>query len=119
VSATPSLHPDAGPHGLRLAISSGVWGVVVILVGIGSLLAKISGVDASKGQQSLLETASGVLTIALGVLFVVAGQRLRSAAENPTRWPAALGFLALAIQAQIAIVLPAILMALFFALQGH
>jgi hypothetical protein len=53
-------------------------------------------VDASKGQQSLLETASGFLTIALGVLFVVAGQRLRGATENrpagqprwgSSRWP--------------------------------
>ena len=119
MSATPSLHPDAGPQGLRLAVSSAVWGVIVILVGVGSLLAKSSGVDASKGQQSLLETASGLLTIGLGVMFVVAGQRLRGAAENPTRWPAALGFLALALQAQIAIVLPAIATTLFFALQGH
>jgi hypothetical protein len=102
-----------------LAISSGAWGVVVILVGIGSLLAKSSGVDASKGQESLLETASGLLTIGVGVLFVVSGQRLRSAAENPARWPGAIGFLALALQAQVAIVLPAIAMAIFFALQGH
>jgi hypothetical protein len=97
-----------------------VWGVVVILVGIGSLLRKSSGgVDASQGQESLLQTASGLLTIALGVLFVVAGQRLRSATENPARWPAAIAFLALAVQAQIAIVLPAVALTAFFALQGH
>jgi hypothetical protein len=116
-TAPPLL--DAGPSGLRLAISSGVWGVVVMLVGVGSLLATSSGVDASKGQASLLETASGFLTIAVGVLFVVAGQRLRLAAENPSRWSAALAFLALAIQAQIAIVLPAIATTVFFALQGR
>jgi hypothetical protein len=117
VSEALPPHPDAGPEGLRLAISSGVWGVVVILVGIGSLLARGSGgVDASKGQESLLQTVSGFLTIALGVLFVVAGQRLRSATEDPARWPAAIAFLALAVQAQIAIVLPAIAMSVFFAL---
>ena len=91
----------------------------MILVGIGSLLAKSSGVDPSKGQESLLQTASGFLTVALGVLFVVAGQRLRLATENPVRWPSAIAFLALALQAQIAIVLPAIALTAFFALQGH
>ena len=119
MSAAHPPHPDAASQGLRLATSSGVWGVVVIVVGIGSLLAKSPAVDASKGQESLLETARGLLTIALGVLFVVAGQRLRRATESPSRWPAALGFLALALQAQIAIVLPAIAMTVFFALQGH
>lgn len=96
-----------------------MWGVVVVLVGVGSLLAKSPGVDASKGRESLFETASGLLTIGVGTLFVVSGQRLRRAAENPARWPAAMGFLALALQAQIAIVLPAIAMAAYFALQGH
>jgi hypothetical protein len=106
---------------VRLAISSGVWGIVVIVVGIGSLLAKSPGVDASKGQQSLLETASGVLTIAVGVLFVMSGQRLRRAADTGSAeaWRSALGMLTLALQAQIAIVLPSIAMPIFFALQGN
>jgi hypothetical protein len=117
VSATTPPHPGASPGGL--AISAGVWGVVVILVGIGSLLAKDSGVDASKGQASMLQTASGLLTIAVGVLFVMAGQRLRVAAEDPGRWSSAIAILTLAIQAQIAVALPAIAVTAFFALQGH
>ncbi len=112
---------DVGTVTSRLAISSAVWGVIVVLIGIGSLLASDSGVDATRGPESLLRLASAVLTMAVGVLFIVGGQRLRVAAtgSDGSAWRSAFVFLALAIQAQIAVVLPAIATSVWMVLQGQ
>jgi hypothetical protein len=119
----PTVPPqtDVAAVASRLAISSAVWGVIVVLAGIASFMSKGSGVDATRGQESVLQIASGLLTIAVGVLFIVGGQRLRIAAtgEHGPAWRSALFILGLAIQAQIAVVLPAIATNMFMALQGR
>jgi hypothetical protein len=117
-----STNADVAAVTRRLAVSSAVWGVIVVLAGIASLLVSDStGPDATRGQESLLRLASALLTMTVGVLFVVAGQRLQAAASRggPVAWRSALLFVGLAIQAQIAVVLPAIATNAFMMLQGR
>ncbi len=119
--ATAPSPIDVGTVTSRLAISSAVWGVIVVLAGIASLLVNDTGVDATRGQESLLRLAGALLTMTVGVLFIVGGQRLRVAAAggDGSAWRSALLVLGLAIQAQIAVVLPAIGTTVLTVLQGR
>jgi hypothetical protein len=106
----------------RLALSSGVWGVILVLVGIASVIAQDPGVvDATQGKAHLLQIASGLITVAVGALFVVAGQRLKvaSTGDDGAAWHSALLMLAVAIQAQIFVALPAIGTSILLAIQSR